>query len=407
MSTFPPVEEQLAALLRGTAQTETTAELRRKLERSHATGTPLRVKYGIDPTGFDVHLGHTVPLRKLRQFQELGHTAVLIIGTATAAVGDPSGRDASRQALTTEQIEKNAGTYLTQIAKVVDVTKAEVRPNGDWFGKFGFTQMLKLLGQMTVQQMLAREDFHNRFTAKPSIPIYLHELLYPLMQGHDSVEIKADVELGGTEQLYNLMVGRDLQQTAGQEPQICMTMPILRGTDGEKKMGKTAGNYIGLNETAKDQFGKTMRIPDGLLTEWFTLLTDRPKTEIEQIVAGHPNEAKRLLAGDVVTFYHGAETAASTLADWIKQRSGTGAKQDPDTMDEVRLPAGGDILAVDVIVGAGLAKSKNEARQKITEGAFNYGPDRTKPADVKATVPVADGLVLRLGRKVVRVKVAQ
>ncbi|HUR54434.1 MAG TPA: tyrosine--tRNA ligase, partial [Gemmataceae bacterium] len=199
MSAFPPVEEQLAALLRGTAQTETTAELRRKLERSHATGKPLRIKYGIDPTGFDVHLGHTVPLRKLRQFQELGHTAVLIIGTATAAVGDPSGRDASRQALTPEQIETNAGTYLTQIAKVIDVTKAEVRPNGAWFGKFGFTQMLRLLGHMTVQQMLAREDFHNRFHAKPSVPIYLHELLYPLMQGHDSVEIHADVELGGTE----------------------------------------------------------------------------------------------------------------------------------------------------------------------------------------------------------------
>ncbi|MBY0457224.1 MAG: tyrosine--tRNA ligase, partial [Gemmataceae bacterium] len=229
MSAFPPVDEQLAVLLRGAAQVETEAELRKKLERSHATGKPLRVKYGIDPTGFDVHLGHTVPLRKLRQFQELGHTAVLIIGTATAAVGDPSGRDASRQGLTPEQIELNAQTYLTQIAKVIDVTKAEVRPNGEWFAKFGFADMLKLLGQTTVQRMIERDDFTNRI--KSGTAIYLHECLYPLMQGWDSVEIRADVELGGTEQLYNLIVGRDLQRGAGQEPQICFTMPILRGTD--------------------------------------------------------------------------------------------------------------------------------------------------------------------------------
>jgi tyrosyl-tRNA synthetase len=276
MSAFPPVEEQLAVILRGAAQVETRDELKKKLEKSRETGKPLRVKYGIDPTGFDVHLGHTVPLRKLRQFQDLGHKAVLIIGTATAAVGDPSGRDASRQGLTPEQIEKNAQTYLTQIAKVIDVSRAEVRPNAEWFSKFGFGEMLKLLGQMTVQQMLAREDFAKRFepcrfltkplaegeAPPPSIPIFLHELLYPLMQGWDSVEIQADVELGGTEQLYNLIVGRDLQRSAGQEPQICLTMPILRGLDGFKKMGKSVGNYIGLNESAKDMFQKAMSIPD-------------------------------------------------------------------------------------------------------------------------------------------------
>ena len=235
MPAFPPVEDQLAVLLRGAAHVEKADELRKKLERSAATGTPLRIKYGIDPTGFDVHLGHTVPLRKLRQFQELGHTAVLIIGTATAAVGDPSGRDSSRVGLTTEQIDANAKTYLEQIAKVVDVSKAEVRPNGEWFNKFGFADMLKLLGSTTVQRMLERDDFTNRI--KAGTGIYLHECLYPLMQGWDSVEIRADVELGGTEQLYNLMVGRDLQRGAGQEPQVCLTMPILRGTDGEKKMG--------------------------------------------------------------------------------------------------------------------------------------------------------------------------
>src|SRR5947209_16455125 len=315
-----PVDEQLAVISRGIDKIIPEEELRKKL----AAGRPLRVKLGIDPTGFDVHLGHTVVLRKLRRFQQLGHQVVLIIGTATAQVGDPSGRDESRKSLTPEQIEKNAGTYLTQIAKVIDVKAAEVRPNGEWFAKWGFAEMLRLLGRTTLQQIIAREDFHNRFTANPSVPIYLHECLYPLMQGWDSVETRADVELGGTEQLFNLMVGRDLQREEGQEPQICLTMPILRGTDGVKKMGKTAGNYVGLNEPAKEQFGKTMRIPDGLMKEWFTLLTDRPADEIGRIVGGHPNEAKKQLAGDVVTFYHGPAAAAEVLSDWKKQFAGGG-----------------------------------------------------------------------------------
>lgn len=405
MPSFPPVEEQLTRLLRGSAQVETRDELRKKLERSYATGTPLRVKLGIDPTGFDVHLGHTVVLRKLRQFQELGHTAVLIIGTATAAVGDPSGRDASRQGLTPEQIEKNAQTYLAQIAKVIDVSQVEVRRNGEWFERFGFAEMLRLLGHMTVQQMLAREDFDKRYTATPSVPIYLHELLYPLMQGHDSVEIRADVELGGTEQLYNLMVGRDLQQRAGQEPQIALTMPILRGTDGEKKMGKSVGNYIGLNEPAKDMFGKTMRIPDALMKEWFELLTDLSAQRVDELLAGKPNEAKKALGAEIVRCYHGADAAAAVLDDWRRQFE---EKGDPENIPEVTIPAArlidGAILAVDLIAETKLATSKGEARRKIEEGAFNFGPDRTKVTDVKGTVIVTDGLVIRLGRKILRVR---
>jgi len=400
---FLPVDDQLAILLRGAAHVEKQDELRKKLERSRETGKPLRVKYGIDPTGFDVHLGHTVPLRKLRQFQELGHTAVLIIGTATARVGDPSGRDDSRKGLSLEQIDKNAVTYLEQIAKVVDTSVAEVRPNGKWFDQFGFADMLRLLGHMTVQRMLERDDFDKRI--KAGAAIYLHECLYPLMQGHDSVEIRADVELGGTEQLFNLMVGRDLQRGAGQEPQICMTMPILRGTDGEKKMGKTAGNYIGLNESPKEQFGKTMRIPDVLMREWFTLLSDKPAGEIEAILAGKPNEAKKSLGAEIVKFYHGAAAADDVLAEWKKQFE---EKGDPENMPEVVVPAAdvadGAIAAVKLIVLAKLAASNGEARRKIEEGAFNYGPDRTKPADPKATVPLADGLVVRLGRKLARVK---
>lgn len=402
---FPPVDEQLGVILRGTAHVEKLDEIRKKLDRSRETGNPLRIKLGIDPTGFDVHLGHTVVLRKLRQFQDLGHQVVLIIGTATAAVGDPSGRDKSRDALTPGQIEKNALTYLEQIAKVIDTNKAEVVRNGDWFDRFDFAAMLRLLGHMTMQRMLERDDFEKRREA--GTPIYLHECLYPLMQGHDSVEIRADVELGGTEQLFNLMVGRDLQRAAGQEPQICLTMPILRGTDGEKKMGKTAGNYIGLNEPAKEQFGKTMRIPDGLMREWFTLLTDRPQGEIDAILAGKPNETKKALGAEIVRCYHGPAAADEVLADWRRQFE---EKGDPDNMPEVAIPAGsvagGQLPAVELIVLAKLAASKGEARRKIEEGAFNYGPDRTRPADVKATVPVTDGLVVRLGRKVARVKLS-
>ncbi len=401
---FRPVDEQLAILLRGAAQVETERDLRVKLERSVKTNAPLRIKYGIDPTGFDVHLGHTVPLRKLRQFQELGHTAVLIIGTATAMVGDPSGRDASRAGLTPEQIAKNAENYLIQIAKVVDVTTAEVRPNGDWFGKWGFAEMLKLLGRSTVQQILAREDFSNRMAA--STPIYLHECLYPLMQGWDSVEIRADVELGGTEQLFNLMVARDLQKGEGQEPQVCMTMPILRGTDGVKKMGKSVGNFIGVGEVAKEQFGKTMRIPDELMREWFGLLADRSEGELAGILAGHPGEAKKRLGADIVTWFHGPAVAEQVLADWDKQFAGKGG--DPDQIDEVTIPASeltdGAVTAQKLVVLAGLAKSGGEARKKVEEGAFNYGPERTKPAEWKTPVPVTDGLVLRLGRKVLRVR---
>jgi len=297
------VDEQLALIRRGAEQIVPEDELRQKLERSLKTGQPLRVKYGIDPTGIDVHLGHTVPLRKLKLFQELGHQAVLILGNYTALVGDPSGRDQTRARLTPEQVETNAKDYLKQVSKVIDIEKTEVTRNGDWFSKFQFLDVLSLTTKITMQRILERDDFTKRRQA--GTPIYLHECLYPLMQGRDSVEIKADVELGGSEQLFSLMVGRDLQRDAGQEPQICITLPILRGLDGQRRMGKSLGNYIGVGESAYDMFAKVMSIPDDLMREWFELLTDRPAEEAVSLIAANPMEAKKTLGRDIIGFYHG------------------------------------------------------------------------------------------------------
>src|ERR1700678_2633608 len=289
------VAEQLSILKRGVEQVVPEPEFLKKLERSVRENRPLRVKYGIDPTGIDVHLGHTVPLRKLRQFQDLGHTAIIIIGNYTALVGDPSGRDETRSKLTREQVEANAVDYLTQVGRLIDLSKAEVHKNGDWFSRWSFLDVLDLTRKMTIGQMTAREDFAKRIAAEK--PVYLHECLYPLMQGRDSVEIKADVELGGTEQLFSLLVARDLQQLAGQEPQVAMTMPILVGTDGTRRMGKSLGNYIGVAEPAENQFGKIMSIPDEPMRQYFTLLTELPLADVDRHLAPgvNPRDTKELL----------------------------------------------------------------------------------------------------------------
>ncbi len=398
------VEEQLALIRRGAEQIVPEGELRKKLDRGAKTGQPLRVKYGIDPTGIDVHLGHTVPLRKLRLFQELGHQAVLILGNYTALVGDPSGRDQTRANLTPEQVEANAREYLTQVSKVIDVGKAEVRSNGEWFAKFGFLDVMRLMGRITVQRMLERDDFTKRL--KAGTPISLHECLYPLMQGHDSVEIHADVELGGSEQLFNLMVGRDLQTDAGQEPQVCVTLPILRGLDGERRMGKSLGNYVGVGEPAQSQFDKTMSIPDVLMKEWFDLLTDRPRDDFEPLIAADPMGAKKTLGKDVVSFYHGGAAAAAAEAEWVRRFS---KREDPTEIPEVTISAAelvdGQLGVVKLLLLAGLAKSGNEARRAVEGGGVTVGDDRQKVGDPKASVAVGDGLVVRVGkRNVVRVR---
>jgi tyrosyl-tRNA synthetase len=401
------VEEQLTLIRRGVEQIVPEDEMLQKLERSCRTGIPLRIKYGIDPTGIDVHLGHTVPLRKLRLFQELGHQAVLIIGNYTALVGDPSGRDQTRARLTQEQVEANARDYLRQVSKVIDIDRTEVRYNGEWFSRFHFLDVLALTGKITMQRMLERDDFTKRL--KAGTPIYLHECLYPLMQGHDSVEIRADVELGGSEQLFSLMVGRNLQQDAGQEPQICLTLPILRGLDGQRRMGKSLGNYIGVGEPPQVQFDKTMSISDYLMPEWYELLTDRPRSEIDRLTdpqQTHPMQAKKMLGKDIVRFYHGDAAAEAGEVEWVRRFS---CRQDPTEMREVSLPAAeltdGQVGVIKLLVLAGLAKSNNEARRAVEGGGVTIGDARQKVGDPKAAIAVQDGLIVRVGkRNVVRIR---
>lgn len=398
--------EQLALIRRGVEQLVPEDEFVKKLEKSVATGKPLRVKYGIDPTGIDVHLGHTVPLRKLRLFQELGHQAVLIIGNYTALVGDPSGRDQTRVRLTQEQVESNARDYLKQISKIIDIGKTEVTHNGDWFKRFDFLKVMELTSKITVQRMLERDDFTKRFRAEPSIPIYLHECLYPLMQGWDSVEIRADVELGGSEQLFNLMMGRRLQEDQGQPPQTCLTLPILRGLDGERRMGKSLGNYIGVGEPAYDMFAKTMSIPDHLLREWYELLTDRPEAEALSLIASQPMEAKKQLGAEIVAFYYGKEQAGTARQEWEKRFSkGEDPSDIPEKSVARSLLVDGSMPVADVLVQLGLATSKKEARRLVEQGGVNSGPDRTKITDPFHKMALEDGQVVRVGSKrIVRVR---
>ncbi len=402
------VAEQLRILKRGVEQIVPEAEFLKKLERSVREDRPLRVKYGIDPTGIDVHLGHTVPLRKLRQFQDLGHKAVIIIGNYTALVGDPSGRDKTRDKLTEQQVEANARDYLTQVGRIIDLSRAEVHHNGDWFSKWSFLNVLDLTRRMTIGQMTAREDFAKRIAEEK--PVYLHECLYPLMQGWDSVEIKADVELGGTEQLFSLLVARDLQQGQGQEPQVAMTMPILVGTDGVRRMGKSLGNYIGVAESAENQFGKIMSVPDEPMRQYFTLLTEIPIDEVDRLLAPgvNPRDAKEALGKAIVSQYQGSEAAEQAAAKFRRHAAG----EDPDEIPEVTLAVGkldaeGRVPAFILLKELGLESSTSNARRVIEQGGLTVGPDRESIIDPKALIAVSDGLIVRVGkRKIVRVSLA-
>jgi tyrosyl-tRNA synthetase len=402
------VAEQIAILKRGVQEIVPEPEFFKKLERAVHERRPLRVKYGIDPTGIDVHLGHTVPLRKMRQFQELGHKAIIILGNYTALVGDPSGRDETRAKLTEEQVELNARDYLTQVGRIIDLSRAEVHKNGDWFSKWSFLDVLDLTRQMTLGKIAAREDFAKRISAQK--PVYLHECLYPLMQGWDSVEIRADVELGGTEQLFSLLVARDLQEARGQEPQVAMTMPILVGTDGVRRMGKSLGNYIGVAESAENQFGKIMSIPDEPMKQYFTLLTELPLAEVDRLLLPdvNPRDAKEVLAKAIVAQYHGTEAAERAAAEFRRRAAGEDPEVIKDTvLDAGKLDADGRMSAPLLIKELGLESTTSNARRLIEQGGFSIsrGGRRETITDVKALIDISDGLIVRVGkRKITRVR---
>lgn len=387
----PDIAKQLALIRRGAVTIHTDEELEKKLRRALGAKRPLRVKLGLDPTSPDIHLGHTVALGKLRQFQDLGHQAVLIIGDYTAMVGDPSGQSKTRPQLSREQIEENLQTYLEQVRAVLDVEKLEIRRNGEWFSRMTFADVLKLAGGSTVARMLEREDFSKRYGA--GAPIGVHELLYPLMQARDSVEVRADVELGGTDQTFNLLAGRDLQREAGQEPQVTLTMPLLVGLDGVHKMSKSLGNYVGLKDAPGDMFGKLMSLPDALMKDYFTLLTPLPEEEIAKLLAGHPMEAKKRLGAEIVTRYHSAEAAAAAAAEFKKVFS---EKQVPGEMPEIELTAP-KMGVIDLLILAGHAASKSDARRLVEGGGVTL--DGRKISDWKVEVEPADGAVLQTGKR--------
>src|SRR6202041_641943 len=318
MPTFLPVDDQLTYIRKGSAEIIRESELRSKLEKSRASGKPLRVKLGMDPTAPDLHLGHTVVLRKLKHFQDLGHTVIFLIGDFPGMIGDPTGRSATRPPLSREQIEQNAETYKTQVFKILSPEKTVVDFNSRWFSKFSAEDFIRLCAKSTVSQMLEREDFHKRFQEEK--PIAVHELLYPLAQGYDSVALEADVELGGTDQKFNLLVGRELQRAYGQEPQVVLTTPILEGLDGVQKMSKSLGNAIGIHEPPLEMYGKIMSVSDEIMWRYYELLTDVSIEEIEKMKREtHPMQAKKDLARRIVADFHSAETAAKAGEDWAKQ----------------------------------------------------------------------------------------
>jgi tyrosyl-tRNA synthetase len=375
--------EQLELLLTGCETVVTREELLRKLEKQ----TPLRVKLGCDPTAPDLHLGHSVVLRKLRQFQDLGHQAVLIIGDYTARIGDPTGQNKTRPVLSAEQIDHNAGTYFAQAGKILDTApdKLEIRRNSEWLQPLTFADVLRLCAQMTAAQMLQRRDFKERF--EQNADIRLSEFMYPLMQGYDSVVVRADIELGGTDQLFNNMVGRDLQKQAGQESQVVMVLPILEGLDGVEKMSKSKGNYIGLSESPTEIFGKTMSISDALMERWYRLLLNAQPT-------GHPMEAKKTLAQRLVAQYHGEAAAQQARAEFEQKFS----KRDyADVAATLSVPA--DIWIVELVEKTGKFKSRGDIRRLIQQGGVTL--DGQKITDDKARVAVATGQILKAGKLVV------
>ena len=395
MSSITP-EEQLHIIQSGTDTIVPQDLLLEKLKR----GTALNIKLGVDPTAPDIHLGHAVPLRKLRQFQDLGHHVTLIIGDGTALIGDPSGRNSTRPQLTREQIAVNAQTYVDQAFKILDPEKTTLRYNSEWILDLKMEDLLKLISNFTVARILERDDFHKRYTG--GLPIALHEFLYPVMQAYDSVVIKADVEIGGSDQLFNLLAGRELMEKMGMEPQVALTLPLLEGTDGVRKMSKSYGNYIGLTDEPNDMFGKVMNIPDELMVKYYRLASTESVAKIDEIEAGlaadelHPNKVKRALARNIVAAYYDAAAAEAAEDDFDLKFKAHGFPADAPVFDADLTPGeDGMVYFAKVIVDAGAAQSVSAARRLIDEGAvrvngealaaksYNLAPESLKGAEVQ------------------------
>lgn len=401
------LQEQLRIMKRGTAEILPEAELEKKLKRSLTTGKPLKVKLGLDPSAPDIHLGHTVVLRKLKQFQDLGHDIIIIIGDFTGRIGDPTGKSETRKQLSEEDVQRNAKTYQEQIFRILDPKKTRVEFNSSWLGKLNFADVVNLAAKYTVARMLEREDFTKRF--KEGRPISVHEFFYPLMQGYDSVALEADIEFGGTDQKFNLLMGRHLQEEYGQEPQIAIMMPILEGLDGVQKMSKSLGNYIGVQDAPQEMYGKAMSIPDELMVRYFELVTDVTLDELEKIEQSlkdgslHPRDGKMRLAHTLVRLYHNQELADEAQRQFIQVFQ----KHDlPDDMPEATVEAAAEgIWIVKLLVDLGLANSNGEARRAIQQGAVKINGEKIQSAD--AQIQVESGMVLQNGkRKFVRLILA-
>ncbi|WP_165061443.1 tyrosine--tRNA ligase [Adlercreutzia sp. ZJ154] len=393
-------EEQLHIIKSGASQIVPEDALLKKLRRD----CPLNIKLGVDPTAPDIHLGHAVPLRKLRQFQDLGHQVTLIIGDGTALIGDPSGRNSTRPQLSREEIKHNAQTYVDQAFKVLDPKKTTLRYNSEWILTLNMEELLRLMSNFTVARILERDDFTKRYNSNQ--PISLHEFLYPVMQAYDSVVIKADVELGGTDQLFNLLAGRELMEKMGMEAQVCLTLPLLEGTDGVRKMSKSYGNYIGLTDTPEDMFGKTMSIPDELMVKYFRLASTLDVSEIDSIEAGlandelHPNKVKRQLARNIVESYYNSEAAALAEEHFDKVFKAHEAPDDiPEFSGELPLNDDGDVYIAGLLHVAGLAGSAGEARRLIDGGGVKINDEALAPKSYNVPVESLQNAVIKVGKR--------
>ncbi|HED07300.1 MAG TPA: tyrosine--tRNA ligase [Ignavibacteria bacterium] len=395
---FPPLNEQMDVIKRGASEIIPEDELVKKIEKSLETNSQLIIKLGCDPSRPDLHIGHSVVLRKLAQFQSLGHQAVLIIGDFTGMIGDPSGRNITRPSLTLEEARKNGQSYFEQASKILDKEKTKIVHNSDWLSKMSFEDVIRLASKYTVARMLERDDFTKRY--KTGVPISMHELLYPLAQAMDSVAIKSDVELGGTDQKFNLLVGRDIQREHGLEPQVILTMPLIVGTDGVEKMSKSYDNYIGISDSPKDIYGRTLSIPDSLIYNYFELATDVSKDELSEIKnkledgETNPRNLKRQLARTFVRMYYDEQTAKNAEEEFDK----IFIKKDvPDDIPEFNLSAFPEINIMDLIVKVEFAPSKGEARRLVMQGGVSI--DGEKINDIKTSIKIKDGQILKVGKR--------